>query len=85
LNRSGCATYIDLFCGSGRCFVRDTNEKIDGSPLVAFKSARDGGEPFSEIHIADLEEENVAAAEKRMADVGGIAATNVGKAEDIAP
>ena len=85
LNRSGCATYIDLFCGSGRCFLRDTTEKIDGSPLVAFKSARDGGEPFSEIHIADLEEQKVAVAAKRIADAGGTAATNVGKAEDIAP
>jgi three-Cys-motif partner protein len=85
LNRSGCATYIDLFCGSGRCFIRDTNERIDGSPLVAFKSARDGGAPFSEIHITDLEEEKVAAAAKRIADAGGAAATYVGKAEDIAP
>jgi three-Cys-motif partner protein len=84
LNRSGCATYIDLFCGSGRCFIRDTNEKIDGSPLVAFKSARDGGQPFSEIHIADLEEEKVTAAAKRIADAGGTGATYVGKAEDIA-
>ena len=85
LKRSGCATYIDLFCGSGRCFIRDRNEKIDGSPLVAFKSARDGGEPFSEIHIADVEEEKVAAAAKRIADAGGVARTYVGKAEDIAP
>lgn len=46
LSRSGCATYIDLFCGSGRAFIRDTNEKIDGSPLVAFKCARDGGDHF---------------------------------------
>jgi three-Cys-motif partner protein len=84
LRGGGGATYIDLFCGSGRAFVRDTDEKIDGSPLVAFKCARDGGAPFSEIHIADLEEEKVAAAAKRIAGAGGIAATCVGKAEDIA-
>jgi three-Cys-motif partner protein len=84
LQGGGGATYIDLFCGSGRALIRDTNEKIDGSPLVAFKSARDGGAPFSQIHIADLEEQKVTAAAKRIADAGGAAATYVGKAEDVA-
>lgn len=78
---SGGATYIDLFCGSGRAFIRDTNEKIDGSPLVAFKCARDGGVPFSEIHIADADEDKCIAAEKRIADAGGLATRYVGKAE----
>ena len=27
--------YIDLFAGPGRCRIRDTQEEIDGSPLVA--------------------------------------------------
>lgn len=85
LQGGGGATYIDLYCGSGRAFIRDTNEKIDGSPLVAFKCARDGGVPFSQIHVADLEEEKVAAAAKRIAEAGGTATTYVGKAEDIAP
>lgn len=85
LRGGGGATYIDVFCGSGRAFVRDTNEKIDGSPLVAFNCARDGGEPFSEIHIADSEKEKVTAAAKRIADAGGTAATYVGKAEDTVP
>jgi len=85
LRRSGWATYIDLFSGSGRSFIRDTNEKIDGSPLVAFKSARDGGEPFSQIHIADLEEKKVAAAAKRIVEAGGTATTYAGRAEDVAP
>ena len=60
---SGGATYIDLYCGTGRAIIRGTREKIDGSPLVAFKSARDGGIPFSEIHIADSSEESCRAAE----------------------
>jgi len=83
LQGNGGATYIDPFCGSGRAFIRDTNEKIDGSPLVAFKCARDGGEPFSQIHIADLEEEKVNAAAKRIADAGGAATTYVGRAENV--
>jgi three-Cys-motif partner protein len=81
---SGGATYIDLFCGSGRAFVRDTSEKIDGSPLVAFKCARDGGVPFSEIHIADADDEKCTAAATRIAAAGGSAVGYVGKAEDTA-
>lgn len=86
LQRSGCATYIDLFCGSGRAFIRDTGERIDGSPLVAFKSARDGGESFSEIYIADLEGQRVTTAASRITGAGARATTSyVGKAEDVAP
>jgi three-Cys-motif partner protein len=79
---AGGATYIDLYCGSGRAIIRDTSEKIDGSPLVAFKSALDGGVPFSEIHIADESEEFCRAAERRISNAGGAPKTDVGKAEE---
>lgn len=78
----GGAAYIDLFCGAGRAFVRDTNETIDGSPLVAFKCALDGGSPFSEIHIADLDEQRCTAAAARVAGAGGVAAHYPGSAAD---
>jgi len=29
--------YIDLFSGPGRCHIRETNEEIDGSPLIALR------------------------------------------------
>lgn len=29
------ATFIDLYCVSGRAYIRGTNTFIDGSPLVA--------------------------------------------------
>lgn len=29
--------YIDLFAGPGRCLIRETEEEIDGSPLIALK------------------------------------------------
>ncbi len=77
----GGATYIDLYCGSGRSLIRDTGEKIDGSPLVAFKTARAGGVPFSEIHLADDSEEFCRAAEKRIIAAGGTPTTEVGPAE----
>jgi three-Cys-motif partner protein len=78
---SGGATYIDLFCGAGRALIRGTQEKIDGSPLVAFKAARDGGVRFSEIHIADASEERCRAAERRLANAGGSAITEFGYAD----
>lgn len=31
------ATYVDLFCGPGRCKVRDSNEWIDGGVVAAWK------------------------------------------------
>jgi three-Cys-motif partner protein len=81
---SGGATYIDLYCGTGRAVIRETGETIEGSPLVAFNCAREGGVQFSEIHIADADQEKVAAAAKRIANAGGTAATDVGPAADTA-
>lgn len=80
----GGATYIDLFCGSGRAFVRETGERIDGSPLVAFKIAQDGGAPFSEIHIADESEQCCHAAEQRLKRAGATPTVQFGPAERTA-
>lgn len=81
---SGGATYIDLFCGSGRARIRETDQIIDGSPLVAFKSAAAGKVPFSEIHIADLDSKHCDAAVQRISSAGGQAFGYVGRAEDTA-
>src|SRR5437899_3267418 len=79
---TGGATYIDLYCGTGRAIIRDTGEKIDGSPIVAFKCAQDGRVPFSEIHIADASEGSCRAAEQRLMSAGGAPFTEVGPAEE---
>lgn len=71
---TGGASYIDLYCGSGRAVIRDNGQIIDGSPLVAFKSARESGTPFSEIHLADMGPERRMAAATRIARAGS--ATN---------
>lgn len=84
IERSGGATYIDLYCGSGRALIRDTQEKIDGSPLVAFKCAREGKVQFSEIHIADVSEESCRAAESRLRAAGAAPTTYIGAAEQTA-
>ncbi|MGA7711797.1 MAG: three-Cys-motif partner protein TcmP [Rhizomicrobium sp.] len=77
----GGATYIDLFCGPGRARIRESGHIVDGSPLVAFKSAVAGGVPFSEIHLADLSQEFNDAAVQRIANAGGTAFGYVGPAE----
>jgi three-Cys-motif partner protein len=77
---SGGATYIDFFCGAGRAAIHETGEIIDGSPLIAFKCARAGGVPFTEIHIADFDEKKVSSAASRITKVGGSAKSYVGQA-----
>jgi len=82
----GGASYVDLFCGSGRAVIRDSKERIDGSPLVAFRAARAGRVPFSEIHLGDIDPYGCAAAAARIANAGGAAMHYAGKAEDtVAP
>lgn len=78
------ATYIDLFCGPGQSRIKGTQTVIDGSPLAAFHSARNGGQPFTSLHLGDADGENVEAACARIAAAGGVATPYVGKAEDVA-
>lgn len=66
----GGACYIDLFCGPGRSFVKETGEWIDGSPVAAWKKSRDGGAPFSKVIIADLDKERLDAATARLEGLG---------------
>jgi three-Cys-motif partner protein len=69
----GGAAYIELFSGPGRSFVEDERAFIDGSPLVAYKSARQSRTNFSELHFNDLDPENVNALRQRIANLGGAA------------
>ncbi len=70
---SGGAAYIELFAGPGRSQLEDTGEFIDGSPLVAFKAARQSRTPFSDLHFNDIDEENIVALGERIAVLGGAA------------
>ena len=64
-------TYIDLFCGPGRGRIRDTKKVIDGSPLVAFRSAQKGGQPFTHLHLGDMRADLVDAACARVRAANG--------------
>ncbi|MGH6788086.1 MAG: three-Cys-motif partner protein TcmP [Pseudolabrys sp.] len=81
VQRIGGATYIDLYCGTGRAAVRESGEVIDGSPLVAFKCAKEGGVAFSECYIADTDQEKCNVCARRIASAGGRALEVVGPAE----
>lgn len=81
------ATFIDLYCGPGRCRVRSTGELLDGSAIVAGIAAQNGSiTPFSEIYVGDLEGEAVRATAKRLAGRGVMARTHefVGPAHETA-
>jgi three-Cys-motif partner protein len=81
---SGTASYIDLFCATGRSKIRETGELIEGSPLVAFRKARDRGQPFSHIYLGDIRPEAVAAAGTRIRNAGGTCVEHVGTSEEVA-
>ena len=81
---TGGATYIDPFCGTGRALVRGTDERIDGSPLLAFKTARDCKVPFSKICIADESGQSCRVAEQRLTNAGAPVAMEIGPSTDTA-
>jgi three-Cys-motif partner protein len=64
------ATFIDLFCATGRAQIRETGEWIDGSALAAWKIAEQGGAPFSEIFIADIDDARRSACAERLRRAG---------------
>jgi len=80
----GGSSYIDLFCGPGRARVRETGLVIDGSPLVAVKSSVMGKYPFTEIHVADVEQAFCDAAVSRIKAIGGAVYGHVGPADKTA-
>jgi three-Cys-motif partner protein len=81
-NKAG-ATYIDLFCGAGRARVGDTEEIIDGSPLVVWRQSLASGVPFTAVHIADNRADLVSAAEARLLRAGAPVSSEVGKASVV--
>lgn len=66
----GGATYIDLFCGLGRCKVRDSGEWIDGGVVAAWKKSQEGNAPFSQVFIGDLDAQRRQAAATRLRNLG---------------
>jgi three-Cys-motif partner protein len=64
------ATYIDLFCGTGRARIRETGAWIDGSAVSAWKIAQGGRAPFSEILVADIDQTRRTSCVERLRRAG---------------
>jgi three-Cys-motif partner protein len=69
----GGAAYIEFYSGAGRSRIEDSEEYIDGSPLVAFKAARLSRTGFSDLHFNDIDPDNIEALRQRIASLGGAA------------
>lgn len=65
-DRKGGATFIDLFCGPGRCRVRDTGEWIDGGVVAAWKKSCESAAPFTHVYVADLDAQRRRSAVERL-------------------
>jgi three-Cys-motif partner protein len=77
------ASYIELYSGAGRSVIKDTNQFIEGSAVVAFNAGRASGHPFSEMHLSDLEAQNSAAVVQRTKALGGTPTSYVGAASVV--
>ena len=78
------ATYIDLFCASGRAYIKGTDDFIDGSPLVAWKASQFGGATFSAVHISDSNAVWLDAAGQRLRNAGAPVVAHSGDAIEVA-
>lgn len=83
-HNQGGAGYVDLFCSTGRCWLKDTNEWIDGSAVAAWKRSVDNETPFTRVIIADADEERLNACADRLARLGAPVVATVGLAKDTA-
>lgn len=79
------AAYIDLYCGPGKIQVRGEDAIQDGSPLLALRESIKES-PFTSIHIADLDIENLESCSKRLKSLPNAPAiySYHGKAEETA-
>jgi len=60
------ATFVDLFSGPGRARIRDTGEWIDGSAIAAWKISVGGTSEFSQVYVADIDQERREACIERL-------------------
>jgi three-Cys-motif partner protein len=75
-------TYIDLYCGPGRSVIEENGEIIDGSPVIAARTAKDAGVTYTDLHLADVDPNFVDAACKRVPPAAGRIHRYQGAAED---
>lgn len=77
-NKWGHRCYVDLFCGPGVCWVKDTGRFVLGSPLLALNV----NTPFTHIVLNDLNDDCMRALETRMVDTEADRLLLTGNAND---
>ena len=55
--------YVDLFCGPGRCVIRDSDAETEGSPLIAVEA------PFTHYYFADADEPSIDVLRERVTGI----------------
>jgi three-Cys-motif partner protein len=78
------ATFIDLYCASGRGYIKGTDTFIDGSPLVGWKASVDCKVPFTHVHINDSDQDLLDAAYTRLERLGAPVTKYGGEADAVA-
>lgn len=66
----GGAAFVDLFCGTGRCRVRETGEWIDGGAVAAWKKSVEGDRPFTRVVVGDADPIRLGATVTRLHELG---------------
>jgi three-Cys-motif partner protein len=78
-----CA-FVDVFSGPGKSRIRGTSEFIDGSPVAAYKQARQNS-PFSNVYISDADEQLLESATSRLRALGAPVNPTPGPASEALP
>jgi three-Cys-motif partner protein len=78
------ATFIDLYSGSGRAYIKGTDTFIDGSPLVGWHASVACKVPFTGIHINDVDGRLLDAAYSRLQKLGAPVSKHGGEANLVA-
>jgi three-Cys-motif partner protein len=78
------ATFIDLYSGPGRAYIKGTDTFIDGSPLVGWRASVDCKVPFTGIHINDNDAQLLGAAYSRLKKLEAPVSHYGGEAQQVA-
>jgi three-Cys-motif partner protein len=62
-------TFIDLFCGPGRVYVKGNQVQTDGGALIAWRQAARRGGKFTRVVVADLDESRVNDCAARLTEL----------------
>ena len=68
--QSKSAAYVELYCATGRSYIEDTDEFVEGSPLIAWRESVAKNAPFSEVIIADANPEHAKICRDRLLEAG---------------